>query len=185
MPKIINSLRERIKEEATVLFCKLGFQKVDMKTIAKSCDIAVGTLYNYYPNKKELYISIVRESWDETFRKMDSIIIKSEEKEENLKAVIRILYDDIIDRQGIGADVATVSRDGKSEFIDVKNEFIEKIFIILNKFQLNDKYKEYNGIQNKIANMLLANIVIMISIDKYNVEENLITIVDSIKVFYK
>lgn len=185
MPKIINSLRERIKEEATVLFCEFGFEKVDMKTIAKACNIAVGTLYNYYPNKRELYISIVSESWSNTFKKMDSVELDGQNTEENLRDVIKILYEDIIDRQGIGADVANVRRNGKSEFIDLKNEFIKNIFIILNKLEIADKYKDYNGIQNKIANILLANIVVLIALDKDNKDTNLTMLVDSIKIYYK
>ena len=185
MPKIINSLRERIKEEATSLFCEFGFEKVDMKTIARACNIAVGTLYNYYPNKRELYMSIVRESWSKTFKRMDSVELDKQNTEKNLRDIIKILYEDIIDRQGIGADVAAVGRNGKSAFIDIKNEFIENIFIILNKLEIADKYKDYKDIQNKIANMLLANTVVLISLDKNNKDENLTTLVDSIKVYYK
>ena len=51
------------------LFLENGYEGVDMKMIAKKCSIAVGTLYNYYPNKKELYIAILNESWNDTFKR--------------------------------------------------------------------------------------------------------------------
>lgn len=52
MPKIIKNLEEKIFNNAQKLFCENGYENVDMKTIAENCSIAVGTLYNYFPNKK-------------------------------------------------------------------------------------------------------------------------------------
>lgn len=183
MPKIINSLKERIKEESTKLFCELGYGDVDMKRIAKACNIAVGTLYNYYPNKKELYVTIVKESWENTFEKMNSVPV-TEDNKKNLKCIIEILYDDIIDRRGIGGDIVALGKKEKLEFTEVKNDFINKVYAILNKLELNNKYKSYNRMQEKIANILLANIIILMSIDIENRDENIETLVSSIEIYY-
>ena len=61
MPKIINSLRGKISRAAYQLFSKKGYSAVSMKIVAEETGIAVGTLYNYYANKEELFIKVIEE----------------------------------------------------------------------------------------------------------------------------
>ena len=62
MPKIIENLDEEISKTALELFRDNSYQNVSMRKIASEVGIAVGTLYNYYPNKWELYIEAFEES---------------------------------------------------------------------------------------------------------------------------
>ncbi|TDO92053.1 TetR family transcriptional regulator [Halanaerobium saccharolyticum] len=68
MPKIIENLDEEIAKTALALFKNNPYQNVSMRKIASEVGIAVGTLYNYYPNKWELYINVFEESWRETYQ---------------------------------------------------------------------------------------------------------------------
>jgi AcrR family transcriptional regulator len=67
MPKIIENLDEEIAKTALELFKNNPYQSVSMRKIASEVGIAVGTLYNYYPNKWELYIEVFEESWRKTY----------------------------------------------------------------------------------------------------------------------
>ncbi|MEC9490333.1 MAG: TetR/AcrR family transcriptional regulator [Halanaerobiales bacterium] len=67
MPKIIENLDEEIAKTALELFKNNPYQNVSMRKIASEVGIAVGTLYNYYPNKWELYIEVFEESWRKTY----------------------------------------------------------------------------------------------------------------------
>ena len=67
MPKIIENLDEEISKTALGLFRDNSYQNVSMRKIASEVGIAVGTLYNYYPNKWELYIEAFEESWRESY----------------------------------------------------------------------------------------------------------------------
>mgnify|MGYP006296473481 CR=1 FL=1 len=67
MPKIIENLDEEISKTALALFRDNSYQNVSMRKIASEVGIAVGTLYNYYPNKWELYIEAFEESWRESY----------------------------------------------------------------------------------------------------------------------
>lgn len=61
------SLRKRKKEKinqlilskANVLFDQKGYDDTSMSEIAAACDIAVGTLYNYYGSKPEIFVAAV------------------------------------------------------------------------------------------------------------------------------
>lgn len=50
--------RENIVKAATQLFSQVGFDQTKTKTIAQKCDIAEGTLFNYFPTKDDLLIAV-------------------------------------------------------------------------------------------------------------------------------
>lgn len=102
MPKIIHNLNARIEQAAMELFNTYDYNQVDMKMIAKKCNIAVGTLYNYYPNKKQLFIHVLEESWSTTSHSLDEIYEMALLPEEKLSRSIEVLYDDIHGRKGMG-----------------------------------------------------------------------------------
>jgi AcrR family transcriptional regulator len=104
MPKIIKDLKPHIKEEAMILFTEVGYEKVSMRALAKKVGIAVGTLYNYFPNKEDLYMDVLVDSWTITINSIEKIT--TEPVSLNLlKSIIGIIMDDMILRQGLGKDV--------------------------------------------------------------------------------
>ncbi|MEJ2201210.1 MAG: TetR/AcrR family transcriptional regulator [Desulfuromonadaceae bacterium] len=54
--------RERILERATVLFLSQGFETTTTRDIATAAGLAAGTLFNYFPSKETLAMSLVREA---------------------------------------------------------------------------------------------------------------------------
>lgn len=108
MPKIIHDLNKRIEQSALELFNAYDYNQVDMKMIAKKCGIAVGTLYNYYPNKKQLFIHIVECSWRKTSQALDKIYLQDLSPEEKLSQSIEVLYDDISHRKGMAKLLYTI-----------------------------------------------------------------------------
>jgi AcrR family transcriptional regulator len=56
--------KERIKAEilkqAERIFNEKGYEETSMADIASASDIAVGTIYNYYKSKPEVYISVMQ-----------------------------------------------------------------------------------------------------------------------------
>lgn len=105
MPKIIHDIEQRIEQEAMALFNEFDFNQVDMKLIAKKCNIAVGTLYNYYPNKQQLFVKVMQKGWSTTSAALDNVYTSSLSPEEKLSQSIEILYDDICMRKGMGKSI--------------------------------------------------------------------------------
>ncbi len=56
--------RERIIESARKLFTDKGFDETTTRDIASAAGIATGTLFNYYPSKEALAMSLVAASLD-------------------------------------------------------------------------------------------------------------------------
>ena len=51
--------RQRILQAAMALFVERGFDAATMAEIAKRADVAVGTLYKFFADKRDLYQTMV------------------------------------------------------------------------------------------------------------------------------
>lgn len=51
--------RERIINAATTEFALKGFDNANIKNIAKKADVSVGSLYKYFENKQDLFLTII------------------------------------------------------------------------------------------------------------------------------
>ena len=64
MPKIIEDLPLRLSEEARRQVEQSGYSALTIRSVAKSCGIGVGTVYNYFPSKESLVASYMLRDWD-------------------------------------------------------------------------------------------------------------------------
>ena len=59
MPKlsqeVIAEKKSVIESAAKELFIKQGFHATSMRDIAKTADVSIGNLYNYYVTKEEIF----------------------------------------------------------------------------------------------------------------------------------
>ncbi|WP_161798183.1 TetR/AcrR family transcriptional regulator [Aneurinibacillus tyrosinisolvens] len=86
-----NSFQQRILSAANKVFMENGYRKADMRSIAKDAGIAVGTIYNYYPNKAVLYQAILEQQWNEFDNKIFTITGGSTSPEEKLRRITDLL----------------------------------------------------------------------------------------------
>ena len=124
MPKKILNLDETIFQAAWKLFSNDGYDNVDMKAIAKECNIAVGTLYNYYDNKRDLFLKVLNASWNNTFEKIEKVVNEDKNSDKVLESIIKILYEDIKIRRGIGSNLLKSEAISKTENQNIENQYI-------------------------------------------------------------
>jgi AcrR family transcriptional regulator len=58
--------RRRILDATTALASKGGFDAVQMRAVAEQADVALGTLYRYFPSKIHLLVSALARQFEET-----------------------------------------------------------------------------------------------------------------------
>ncbi len=58
--------RRRILDATTALASKGGFDAVQMRAVAELADVALGTLYRYFPSKIHLLVSALARQFEET-----------------------------------------------------------------------------------------------------------------------
>lgn len=57
--KVTEQRQEQILEAALHVFSQKGYDKATVPDIAREAGIAVGSIYNYFPNKRELFIAAI------------------------------------------------------------------------------------------------------------------------------
>ncbi|WP_459479047.1 TetR/AcrR family transcriptional regulator [Clostridium saccharoperbutylacetonicum] len=83
--KIPEEKRQRIYEKTILQFAKYGYESTTTSSIAKSVNISVGSLFQYFDNKEDIYISVAKyyalltkQNFDEIMEHDETFIIKVE-----------------------------------------------------------------------------------------------------------
>ena len=92
MPKIIVNLESRLIEEAKKQIEESGYGSMTIRSIAKSCGVGVGTVYNYFPSKEELLATYLLSDWKQCITAIQSVSTYSDAP----RPVILCIYDQLI-----------------------------------------------------------------------------------------
>lgn len=84
MPKLIEHLRENIIRCARGELLERGYGALTIRSVAKDCGIAVGTVYNYFPSKDMLTGAVLLEDWLVSLSHMKKVCREAETVEEGL-----------------------------------------------------------------------------------------------------
>jgi TetR/AcrR family transcriptional regulator, cholesterol catabolism regulator len=63
--------RQRILDAATALASRGGYDAVQMRDVAERADVALGTLYRYFPSKVHLLVTLMHEQTGELTTRLD------------------------------------------------------------------------------------------------------------------
>jgi AcrR family transcriptional regulator len=63
MPKIIENLKDRLLQELEQMFVE-GAEDISLRGLARRANVAVGTIYNYFPDKDDLIKALFQREWD-------------------------------------------------------------------------------------------------------------------------
>lgn len=165
MPKIIKDVDKILRNCAMDLFIKYGYINVDMKMISEKSGIAVGTLYHYYKNKQQLYLSVLSESWEKTFIKLNEISTVDCTTNEKIYKLVFTLYYDIKERNGLGKvllDNSVQELKADSCFSELKEKLFASVHNIISNLdvQITDCLPEIITI--RLTESILVSIVAMI-----------------------
>lgn len=59
--------KEEILKAGRMIAQEKGLNAINMRSVATECNIALGTLYNYYSNKEELVLAVIESIWKDIF----------------------------------------------------------------------------------------------------------------------
>lgn len=91
MPKVIENPQAIILEHADRILEEQGYADLSMRAIAKSCGIATGTIYNYFPTKRELLLQMMTDYWEMHFVVIDNLSAGEEDLFAKLKCIFAIM----------------------------------------------------------------------------------------------
>jgi AcrR family transcriptional regulator len=83
----------RIKSAARSLFVKNGYDDASTREIAKRADVALGTLFSYAANKRDLLFLVVNDELDEVARRAAASVRHELSLTENLVSALSHVYE--------------------------------------------------------------------------------------------
>lgn len=78
MNKSVTSKEELLKAAKDIAYNE-GIDKINIRNVAKRCNVSIGAIYNYFPTKADLVLSVVEDFWNYTWIQKDSYA-KDDEK---------------------------------------------------------------------------------------------------------
>jgi TetR/AcrR family transcriptional regulator len=80
--------RQEMLAAALDLFSEKGYRNVSMQEIAEQAEFAIGTLYNFFRNKEELYKALIREQADRFEQAVGKAIDEPEREVDKLRGYV-------------------------------------------------------------------------------------------------
>jgi AcrR family transcriptional regulator len=103
MPKIVDHelYRKELLRKSFDLFASKGYAAITMREIAQGLNVSTGTLYHYFPSKKELFMHLVEEITEENLSIASAELEGLETLEERLETIGKFLekYEDVFIKQ--------------------------------------------------------------------------------------
>lgn len=91
MPKIIPNVREKILEYTKTALLRGDSADLTVGKIAQACNIATGTVFNYFPSKDDIFATILIEDWHSVSAEMKEACQKATKGGEG----VTIIYEGI------------------------------------------------------------------------------------------
>jgi len=160
MPKVIEGLEEKLIKTAEELFMEEGYDAVNIRRIAKASGVAVGTVYNYFSSKDELYLEVLKDSWDKTMEVLSQILLETSDLDDKLMKFIKTMYIEVENRKGLGGRMILEERKKKSDSGTNTEEELNRYMDRVEDMFL-ELLKHHEGIKNTIGDPeRLATVII-------------------------
>lgn len=166
LSRIIENPKQLILDKAREILYNQDYSKLSMRALSKACNIALGTIYNYYPTKKALIIEMMADYWQQFLYSVQKIADSDSDFYAKLNGIFNDLKTFIVSFRKYWL---TPEFYDSPEFVEggLKEEyvFIERLVIIVEGILVKEQAD--NNIQMRLGTRETANFIIM----------NLITIV--------
>lgn len=128
MPKIIENPTAIIIEHAGKILEQQGYEALSMRAIAKSCGIATGTIYNYFPTKRELLLQMMADYWETNFAVIDEISGSGAELFFNLKKIFAVIEEFVLQFRDVWAGMRQESENSnQTENIHHNHDYMKRL----------------------------------------------------------
>ena len=91
MPKIIENVRGLLIDETKKQIQENGYESVTIRSIARGCQIGLGTFYNYFKSKDVLIATYLLEEWEVRLERINAQV----EFDVEPMQLVKIMYDEL------------------------------------------------------------------------------------------
>jgi AcrR family transcriptional regulator len=143
--------KNRIIEKGFELMCENGYYNTTIPDIAKKADVSVGIIYQYFNDKKDIFIEGVKDYSNNIMYPMLNILETNQIKFSDLKSVMESMIDNFIKTHTISKKaheelmaMAHLDEDVSNIFNNSELEMTEKIVSLLenNNMHIKNAYEK-------------------------------------------
>lgn len=166
--KANENIKETILKEAMNIAHSEGLSKISMRKIANRCDIALGTIYNYYPTKADIVLDLVEGFWMTCFKDFNKLCSEELDFFEQIEQIYFHILSYLKRFEGHCLEylngLPSINKDeGKKR----EAEFMNKIVDVFSKLYLTHKSEFNTDVIEKfnevdIARFILDNVIAML-----------------------
>lgn len=171
MSRTIDNPRELILGEARKILYNEGYSSVSIRRVAKDCNIAVGTIYNYFPTKKELILEMMASYWQEFMNEAEVIIKSQEDFYGKLRCIFKELLSFIIRFKSVWLSREFYeSPDYVEGGLQREDIYVGRLTVMIEellKEKANGESQEYFE-TNKMASFIVMNFMSMVQIRHFD-----------------
>ncbi len=154
VPKIIDSIEDKIFAAAFKLFAEKGYDSVSMKIVAEEVGIAVGTLYNYHSNKQQLFLTVLKKNIKQTYFILNDII---EKDDGDTHEFVSALYDETLRIRKFIEEIIKNSK--RHEIFKLKEDLLKVMRDLIDKIKEKKNLKISEKTEERIIRLLLLTII--------------------------
>ena len=100
--------RTDILDAAERIFARMGFHLATVELIAQEAEFAVGTLYNFFKNKQELYEEVMERVGDRFLDRIEKDVIPHDDVYDASAALIDLILEQFNTHQGLLRDYVSI-----------------------------------------------------------------------------
>jgi len=169
-------LKKKILASAKGIASEQGISKINIRSVAEISGVSIGTVYNYYPKKDDLLVSVIEDFWSEALQKIDFKTLGDQSFYGNIQEVYDILnaYFHTFKENWLN-QIYLLNEQEKKLGRKKQTEYFSKIYttiiFLMDKDEnISDKVWQ-NGIsKEKTAEFIFDNMVLMFKKDESNFE---------------
>lgn len=168
LSKIIENPKQLILNKSKEILYNEGYMKLNMRNVAKKCDIALGTIYNYYPTKKALVIDMMTIYWKEFLSLAKDTADSDEPFYDKLKALYCKLSDFIKTFKQLWlAPELYNTPDYIQSGLEKEVQFMEKLIRIVEKILIREGFKNNKFSSYEMAKFIVMNFITVIQMPAF------------------
>jgi len=164
MRKLENQ-KQIILEVTKDLILNNKYNELSIRKIAKECNISIGTIYNYYNDKNEIFIDIFKDFWTTFFNGLKNIKVSSDfiktldQFNNNLESISKRFRYELLS----GFLEKDLLNKGKKLHNEHQLYFVKLIDDLLKNFYIIDDKK-----RNDLASFITKNLIFVIKDETYS-----------------
>ena len=154
MAKIIDNLYFNIQEVGKKILLEDGYKKMTLRLVANKCNIATGTVYNYFKSKDQLVATIMFKDWKNMIDVTVPKLLNVDSSIDGLKLVFKMIkdYTAIYQKAWLDYGGSLIGQDERHNIlIKQLNDLIRPLFKDDDSINFISEVLLYSAIRNDVS----------------------------------